>query len=235
MSLWAIIPVKPLRRGKSRLASVLSDEERYQLNVSMLTNTIQVMRDLTRIDQVLVVSRDTEALSIARDLGARSVAEAGHPALNDAIQRATEAARGFNARGVLVVPADIPHLNIDDLSAVIDRAKYPPVVVVAPDRHHDGTNALLVMPAGLIEYQYGPDSYNRHIEVAKAAGARVEIVEAPALSFDLDVPEDLPFYERVHFENSPLSRAESNGHQHTVIKPRQSESQNQGESPSTVA
>ncbi len=28
MALWAIVPVKPLRRGKSRLAKVLTQDER---------------------------------------------------------------------------------------------------------------------------------------------------------------------------------------------------------------
>jgi 2-phospho-L-lactate guanylyltransferase len=211
----------------------LSDDERYQLNVSMLTNTINVLRELPQLEQVLVVSRDTEALAIARELGARTVAEAGQPALNDAITRATEAARQFNARGVLVVPADIPHLNAGDLGLVIAKAKYPPVVVVSPDRHEDGTNALLVMPAGFIDYHYGPDSYSRHIAAAKAAGARVEVVETPTLSFDLDVPEDLPFYERAQFDNSPLVQSIASGK--FSLNGRHPESQPHPENPSSVA
>ena len=36
MSLWAIVPVKPLRRGKSRLAGALTEEERATLNQELL-------------------------------------------------------------------------------------------------------------------------------------------------------------------------------------------------------
>jgi 2-phospho-L-lactate guanylyltransferase (CobY/MobA/RfbA family) len=39
MTLWAIVPVKPLRRGKSRLADVLSQDERTNLNRHLLENT----------------------------------------------------------------------------------------------------------------------------------------------------------------------------------------------------
>lgn len=196
MSLWAIVPVKPLRRGKSRLSGVLSDEERYQLNVRMLGNTIDVLHNLSDLEQVMVVSRDPEALSIARERGARTVREAGQPKLNGAIRRATEAARQLKAQGVLIVPADIPQLNKEDLQDVIDQAKYPPVVVIAPDHQRGGTNALLVRPAGLLrKYAYGKDSFNKHIKLAEEAGATVHVVERKALSYDLDVPEDLPFYE----------------------------------------
>ena len=72
-----------------------------------------------------------------------------------------------------------------------DKSKDPPVVVVAPDRRNEGTNALLVCPAGLIEYEYGPGSFQRHCQRAVDAGARLEICELPSLALDMDLPEDL--------------------------------------------
>jgi len=65
------------------------------------------------------------------------------------------------------------------------------VVVIAPDRREDGTNGLLVNPAGLIEYGYGPGSNRCHAERAAEAGARVEIVPSKNIGLDLDLPEDL--------------------------------------------
>jgi 2-phospho-L-lactate guanylyltransferase len=67
----------------------------------------------------------------------------------------------------------------------------PPVVVVAPDHRRQGTNALLVCPAGLIEYAFGPGSFQKHCERARQVGARLEIIELPSLALDVDVPEDL--------------------------------------------
>ncbi len=79
---------------------------------------------------------------------------------------------------------------------MLDRMHSPPVVVVAPDRHHRGTNALMVSPAGLIEYQYGDNSFENHCKLAREAGARLEICELPSLSLDLDLPEDLALLEQ---------------------------------------
>jgi 2-phospho-L-lactate/phosphoenolpyruvate guanylyltransferase len=191
MSLWAIVPVKPLGRGKSRLSGVLSIDERSSLNRSLLANTIQTLRSIPEIHQVLVISRDQSALALARQLGARTVQEKGAPQLNVALLRATMVARQYGASGVLIVPADLPLIGPEDVRVMLEFAKEPPVVIIAPDRRHAGTNALLVSPVGLIQYDYGEDSFNRHCKRAREAGARLEICELHSLALDVDLPEDL--------------------------------------------
>lgn len=191
MTLWAIVPVKPLRRGKSRLAGVLSQEERTDLNRYLLANTLDTLNEIPEIEHVLVVSRDQSALALAREHGARTVQEDGTPKLNVALTRATIVAKNYATRGVLIVPADLPFITPEDVRAMLERAIDPPVVVVAPDRHHRGTNALLVCPVGLIEYHYGPNSFQRHCKLARDSGARLEILDLPSLALDMDLPEDL--------------------------------------------
>jgi 2-phospho-L-lactate guanylyltransferase len=191
MTLWAIVPVKPLRRGKSRLAKVLTPEERTDLNRRLLAHTLDTLTSIPEIEHVLVVSRDQSALALARDHGARTVKEHGSPQLNLALARATIVAKNYATSGVLIVPADLPLITAEDVSIMLERAKEPPVIVVAPDRRREGTNALLVCPAGLIEYEFGPGSFQRHCEKAQQVGARLEICELPSLALDMDLPEDL--------------------------------------------
>jgi len=196
MTLWAIVPVKPLRHGKSRLSGILSEDERAQLNERLLAHTLETLADLKELEQVLVVSRDPHALAIARNLGARTVREDGQPHLNTALTRATVVAKLHATRGVLILPADLPLLARDDILTLIERATNPPVVVIAPDRHEKGTNALLMSPAGLIEYDFGEGSFQRHCKRAHKAGARLEIVNLPSFALDLDLPEDLALLEK---------------------------------------
>lgn len=198
MTLWAIVPVKPLRRGKSRLAGTLSEDERTYLNQYLLERTLKTLAGLKEIEQVLVVSRDPQALAIARQFDARTVRENGAPQLNTALMRATVVAQVYATQAVLVLPADLPLLNSDDLLTLIRHASNPPVVVIAPDRHHKGTNALLISPSGLIQYDFGENSFQRHCERARKAGARLEIVELPSLSLDLDLPEDLELIRKMN-------------------------------------
>jgi 2-phospho-L-lactate guanylyltransferase len=191
MTLCAIVPVKPLRRGKSRLAGILNEDERADLNRKLLQHTLETLNELREVEEVLVVSRDPQVLTIARNYGARTVREDGQPDLNTALRRATVVAQVFATRGVLVLPADLPLISREDALALVERANDPPVVVIAPDRHLKGTNALLIAPSGLIEYDFGVNSFQRHCNLVKKAGVRLEIVNLPSLGLDLDSPEDL--------------------------------------------
>lgn len=195
MALWAIVPVKPLRRGKSRLAKVISAEERADLNQYLLEHTIQILKKIDEIENILVISRDTEALALARSLGARTVQEYGSPGLNTALSRAVEIAKTYETCGILVLPADLPRLDADDVRKILAFRKDPPIVVISPDRKKEGTNALFVCPPDLIDFKYGKGSFKKHIKAAEEADARLEICELPSLELDLDEPEDLTLIE----------------------------------------
>ena len=196
MTTWAIVPVKPLRRAKSRLGSVLGAEERLELSREMLNRVLEALAKVSEIERTLLVSRDSEAMALARHHGARTLSERPPIDLNQALQQATRAAVGSGASAVLVVPADLPLVTADDLRELVSLAESPPVVVIAPDRRQAGTNALLTSPAGLIEYAFGPSSFDRHRALALAAGARVLVCDRPGLALDLDLPEDLGLFRK---------------------------------------
>ncbi|MGD8814230.1 MAG: 2-phospho-L-lactate guanylyltransferase [Anaerolineales bacterium] len=204
MTIWAIVPVKPLRRSKSRLAHELSRDERALLSQRLLIHTLRALRDVQQIDRTLVVSRDSHALALARDFDARTVTERGHPQLNQALERATYVAQGYGVSSVLVLPADLPLLTSEDIEKFIEPLGDPPVVVIAADRKGVGTNALLVSPPGLIKFRFGPDSFAKHGSLAREAGARLEVCNLPNLGLDLDEPEDLTLLQEEHPHAFPL-------------------------------
>lgn len=190
MSLWAIVPVKPLRRGKSRLSEILSDDERSRLNHYLFTHTIEILLQVDAISEILVVSRDSDVLTVARENGVRTVTENGTPELNNALRRASLFSNVFSTEGVLIVPADLPMLTAEDVSDFIAQRREPPVMVISPDRRRLGTNMLLIDPADLISFSFGTDSFDRHCDLARQKGAEVVVFENPRISLDLDVPED---------------------------------------------
>ena len=197
MTIWAIVPVKPLWLGKSRLSGVLSDDERAVLNRMFLEQTLDILRAIPSVTQTLVVSRDPAALAIAREFGARTVLEDGTPNLNSALNRATMLAKNHAPRGVLVLPADLPLLTQDDLLEFFDHVCEPPCMVITPDRHELGTNALLMAPGGLIPYDFGLGSFTRHCESAKSLGAKLTIVRNKHIELDLDTPDDLALLKQI--------------------------------------
>jgi 2-phospho-L-lactate/phosphoenolpyruvate guanylyltransferase len=206
MSVWAIVPVKPFTRAKSRLASVLSTAERVELAEKLLRHTITTVQQVQEITGVLVISRDNKALAVAREAGAHTVQESGMPELNHALMRATQVIIAWRGGAVLILPADLPLVAPEDLRDVVRKGADEHSVVIAPDRARDGTNALLVRPAGLIPYAYGPGSFQRHVNLAHEAGARLLIHESPRLMLDIDVPADLELYRQYQTAAQPENR-----------------------------
>ena len=203
MTLWAIVPVKPLRRGKSRLAGVLSESERTQLNRNLLANTLENLTGVEEIEQVLVISRDQAALSLARENGARTILEVGAPHLNVALTRATAMARSASVHRILILPADLPQITQDDIQSILKAGEEPPVVVIAPDHNREGTNALLINPPGLISYDFGEGSFERHSDLTRQAGAELKICELASFANDVDLPEDLEFLDTKFIDMQP--------------------------------
>lgn len=194
MPLWAIVPVKPFNRAKSRLASMLSPSERVGLSRSFLGHTLEVLGQVSEIRERLVISRDTSALHLARQMGTRTVTESGAPELNRALRRATEVALSAGADAVLVLPTDLPLLTPEDVLSLVNGGRESPSVAVAPDRRERGTNALYIRPPGLIDYAFGPDSFHRHVALAEAAGVHPHIYRLSGTVLDIDLPEDLRLY-----------------------------------------
>jgi 2-phospho-L-lactate guanylyltransferase len=200
MSLWAIVPVKPLHRGKSRLSNILSEEERVQLNHQLFVHTIEILQQVDAINDILVVSRDSDVLTEARELKVRTVTENGTPELNNALRRASLFSKNFSTEGILIVPADLPLMTPQDVYDFLELRREPPVTIITPDRRGQGTNLLYTNPADLLTFSYGMDSFKRHIDQANSKNARVVVFENEQIGLDLDIPEDydlLTSYESV--------------------------------------
>jgi len=210
VSLWAIIPARPLEEGKSRLASALSDTERRRLNESFFRQTLEITAAIVGPDRTLAISRSLAMLQFAQSRGIGAILEETPHGLNEALAQAAAHARDRGASGVLSLSCDLPFLMPDDLQALIAVAREGDGVAIAGDRAGAGTNALLVSPVGAIPYLYGSGSFDRHRKAAERAGLAVHIVRRPGLAFDVDTPDDLEQMEEIGRERLrlPLHAAE---------------------------
>jgi 2-phospho-L-lactate guanylyltransferase len=86
-------------------------------------------------------------------------------------------------------------MSAAEVDQLIERAADPPSLLIVPDRHGTGTNALLLTPPNAISPSFGPDSRARHEARALVAGLHYETVEVPSLGLDIDTPEDLAAVE----------------------------------------
>src|SRR6185312_7134137 len=116
----------------------------------MFSDVLVALRRAQRVDQVLVVSRDHNAQRIAGGYGAM-VADDEDSGHTDAALRGIAVALELGYERVLIVP----------------------------DRHGTGTNALLLQPPDVMKPSFGPGSHDRHHRHAAAAGITAQTIEVP--------------------------------------------------------
>lgn len=185
-----VLPVKSLRRAKSRLAGLLDDEQRRSFVLETALRTLTVLASVPALRATLVVSPDECVLAEAARMGAAPLPEADYPDLNASLERARTEARRYGAAGLLVLPADLPLLTAQDVERLLAPGNPGKNLVLAPDRAGVGTNALYVTPVFPLPFCFGPGSFARHLLAACKMNADVAVLRTPGLELDVDTPED---------------------------------------------
>ncbi len=102
-----------------------------------------------------------------------------------------EAVRRWHPEALLVLAGDLPLLTAADVEAMIALGAEPRTVVLAPDRHGSGTNALLLRPPDALPFRFGPNSFALHAEEAAARSLVVRTYRGRGTAVDVDDPDDL--------------------------------------------
>ncbi len=190
--LAALVPANTLRATKSRLAPLLTPEERDLLAHVMLVDVLQAVHASGVAEIVFVVSADGHLLEHAWEQGAVPVPEpaGGAGGLNPALELARRAALVERPEALLVVLADLPELRPEDLRAFVLPLPDGPRVRICP-ADDGGTNLLLLRPPDAIPFRYGGQSAAAHRAEAEVHGLPVEERRVPGASRDVDTPADV--------------------------------------------
>ena len=184
----AILPVKSFGAAKQRLGSLLGSGSRQALAQAMFQDVLSALRKVEGIERIVIVASEPSVEFAADEqvvLLEDETSDGQSPAAAAGIRWAVSS--GFER--VLLVPGDTPLLLAAELDALLANA--PEEVVVVPDRHGTGTNGLLLRPPTVIEPSFGPDSLQRHVAAAEAAGVAHRVERVESLVFDVDTSEDL--------------------------------------------
>jgi 2-phospho-L-lactate guanylyltransferase len=184
----AILPVKSFGRAKQRLTGGFSN--RPELAAAMVSDVLHALSLVPELDEVIVVTAQAGA---APDEGVTVVHDPVEAGQSAAALRGIEAALTHGAERVLLVPGDCPALDPEEVSALL---AHDEGVVIVPDRHGHGTNALVLTPPDVMEPAFGEGSFARHTAGARAAGATLKVAEVRSLGLDVDPPDDLAALRR---------------------------------------
>jgi 2-phospho-L-lactate guanylyltransferase len=187
--IWAVVPVKSLPAAKQRLAPLLERSERQMLARAMFEDVLDACMAAGSLAGTVVVTADDEVGRIGERAGARIVTEPHERGTNAAIETGIRAVTGC-ATGVIVMPADVPHVTAASLDAVA-RLCSSKALVLVPASRDGGTNLLACTPPDLIGTSFGPGSFRRHLQEGACAGMQPLLPSLGRLDLDLDRPEDI--------------------------------------------
>lgn len=193
MKTVAVVPIKALLHAKSRLANKLSPAERAQIARDMLAHVLDAIQQSGVIAEVAVISPRPEELHLPPGVTPLLQMEDG---LNALLEQGRDWATAQGAGALLLAFADLPLLQPSDIKQIVRLGKSPRTVVLAPDRHNQGTNLMLLHPPALIPFSFGPNSYDAHRADTLTAWARLEVYRSPGTSLDVDTPDDLVYLEQ---------------------------------------
>lgn len=179
-SVQVIIPFK-LNGAKSRLASVLSYQERTSLALAMFHDVLKATAGAGRRT---VLTRPGGRGYISGNLAVRESEKGLNEALNELIEDWQN--RGW-PEDLLIVMADLALLTRREVSAFLQVAGE---VVFSPGRG-GGTNMILVRSPRFRTCYQGL-SYLKHLDSARKLGLATGIYESFRAGCDIDEPSDLP-------------------------------------------
>ena len=187
--MWAIVPIKTFDQAKQRLANVLNPDERRAIMLAMARDVLTCLSKSQHLSGILIVSRTTEADALAQTFGTERFAESPEANLAEALEQATQhLIANFAARGVMVVPADMPGIRTSELDDILLEHE---AVTILPDAENVGTNGLICSPPLSIPYIFDGQSFKPHVDAAFSAGFTPRVVPGTRFSLDVDTPADL--------------------------------------------
>ena len=182
---WALVAINARRHCKSRLADVLEPHRRIELVESMLSHVLRTASCCGAVEKVVVVSPECDGLD---DTVVR-VRDSGI-GLNHAFELAREEARTAGAAEIVLLPADLPRLTVEDLELLVSAGRASGLAI-APDRRGTGTNGLYLRADSKFEFRFGTGSLAAHLAAARRDGIEPAIVHRLGLQEDVDAPTDL--------------------------------------------
>ena len=86
-NVYAIIPVNQFAHAKTRLSPFLSPKEREHLLKAMLKDITNALKPV--VDKIVIISKDEDVLSYARELELETIVENDNSNLNKALNHQT--------------------------------------------------------------------------------------------------------------------------------------------------
>ncbi|KAA2283631.1 2-phospho-L-lactate guanylyltransferase [Candidatus Nitrosocosmicus sp. SS] len=194
-----IIPVKNFDKSKTRLSPFLSLEQRKVLCNHLV---MDLLYKISRLQESEIILITDESINMPKDMKQEPVIikENGTQGVNSAIALADPYINTNDFDQSIVIPIDIPLLDVTELSKLVHHSKkFKEGICIVPSYRFDGTNVLLRKPHSVIHTSYDNNSFFNHFKNALEKGVDIEIFDSGRMNLDIDNVEDINILLRKYF------------------------------------
>ncbi|MGB1756812.1 MAG: 2-phospho-L-lactate guanylyltransferase [Pseudomonadales bacterium] len=204
MTTRAVLPIKDFVNAKQRLATILDVDERAGLCRAMVEDVLLAVEACPLIDDIALVTNDEIATELGRQFHAEIIAEPPEKGLIPAVQHAASSLAAAGVDRMIFLPGDVPLVTPDELEVVLDGfAERVGGICLVPASDLGGTNCLVASPPDCLTFQFGINSFRKHVAEAGAIGVSPIVLKLPGLGLDIDTPQDLnELMTRLAFQGS---------------------------------
>ena len=201
--MWAIIPINEFSRSFTRLSSVLDLEQRMELAKNLSSRLIQILLTVDEVEKIVLFTCEKNWPGEMQHSKLVLRKDEDKKPLKQKIDSVADWAYGSGAKKMMYLSIDLPIVEKKDITQIIDSHKHGLTLVQA--KKDGGTNALIADLPRKINFQFGADSFRKHLEAAKLEKLKTNIQSAEGLSFDLDDHDDWEFLIKYYQpEKNPL-------------------------------
>ena len=201
--MWAIIPINEFSRSFTRLSSVLDLEQIMELAKNLSSRLIQILLAVDEVEKIVLFTCEKNWPGELQHSKLVLRKDEDKKPLKQKIDSVADWAYGSGAKKMMYLSIDLPIVEKKDITQIIDSHKHGLTLVQA--KKDGGTNALIADLPRKINFQFGADSFRKHLEAAKLEKLKTNIQSTEGLSFDLDDHDDWEFLIKYYQpEKNPL-------------------------------
>jgi len=196
---WAIIPINNFNESFSRLSNVLNKKQREEMTQILATQVLDALTPIASVEKIIVLSNEIEWLSSFWNKKIVVLPEPDTEQFSEKIDNTAQWIQNQGVTAMLYLSIDLPYIQQEDIENLISQHISGLSIVEA--KKDNGTNALILDLPTKMEFQFGPNSFSKHLAEARSKNINTTIVNIEYLSLDLDDWNDLHLFKKNSVEN----------------------------------
>ena len=186
--MWAVIPINSFLKTMTRLSKIVDQNNRIELTKMMADQIINYLINISEIEKIVLLTNESQWVNTHNNNKIIHRKDKTSMGLKENINQTADWLHQQGVKRMLYVSIDLPFAVKDDLTELIDQHTQGLTIVEA--KKDGGTNALIIDLSYSMKFQFGKDSFERHIKKAKSLEIQTTVLQIEGLSFDLDNVDD---------------------------------------------